>query len=71
MLGFIMTLVKVQEVNKNLPVPTPGTPSDGLTRFLEKMSRAFCLQTNLKAGYTKANLSVAHINLACLDGRKA
>lgn len=60
MFGFMMTSVKVQEANKNLPVPTPGTPSDGLTQFLEKMSKAFCLQTNLKVGFKATCIQRLH-----------
>lgn len=48
---FRLTLVKVQEVNRNVPVPAPGTGSDALTKFLEKMSMVFCLQDSLKAGF--------------------
>lgn len=33
---FILTLVKVQEVNKNVPVPAPETCSDALTKFLKR-----------------------------------
>lgn len=51
MLGFMMTSVKVQEGNKNVPVPAPGTRGEVLTQFLEKMSRALCLQASLKAGF--------------------
>lgn len=48
---FILTLVKVQGVNKNVPVPASGTHNDTLSKFLEKMSMVFCLQDSLKAGF--------------------
>lgn len=48
---FILTSVKVQEVNKNVPVPAPGTRGGVLTKFLEKMSMVVCLQGSLKAGF--------------------
>lgn len=62
MLGFMMTSVKVQEANKNVPVPAPGTHGDALTQFLEKMSRAFCLQASLKAGFRETCIQMVTPN---------
>lgn len=61
MLGFMMTSLKVQEANKN--VPAPGTRGDNLTQFLEKMSRAFYLQASLKAGFRETYIQMVTLNL--------
>lgn len=60
---FILTLVKVQEVNKNLPVSAPGTRSDASTKFLEKMSVVFCLQDSLKAGFRETCIQKVTLKL--------
>lgn len=48
---FILTSVKVQEVNKNVPVSARGTRSDALIKFVEKMNVVFFFQDSLKAGF--------------------
>lgn len=48
---------------QKVPVPAPGTRSDALNKFLEKMSMMFCLQDSLKAGFSETCIQKVTLKL--------